>query len=192
VFHCDCISERFPLFLAHREGKRGSRHLFEDACQPALLLFRPEVIRSVSWAGKPEKLASPNGSFSLPRRSFDLWIEAKRNHSQAWRPADLDVAADLLATVNYVLVHEARRHRLKEAEKAAIEASRAKSDFLANMSHEIRTPMNANVGLTVRQKLMLSRLNSSSSATRIFGLIVMVLLAEKFLVGGDHKRLSLL
>jgi light-regulated signal transduction histidine kinase (bacteriophytochrome)/ActR/RegA family two-component response regulator/HPt (histidine-containing phosphotransfer) domain-containing protein len=149
VFACDSISERFPLFRAHREKASGVLAiLFEDARQPALLLFRPEVIRSVSWAGKPEKLAGADGNLSLPRRSFELWIEAKRDHSQAWQPAELDIAADLLSTVNYVLVHEARRLRLREAEQAALEASRAKSDFLANMSHEIRTPMNAIVGLT--------------------------------------------
>lgn len=34
----------------------------------------------------------------------------------------------------------------KEAEKKAIQASKAKSDFLANMSHEIRTPMNSVLG----------------------------------------------
>ena len=34
------------------------------------------------------------------------------------------------------------------AQKAAEEATQAKSDFLANMSHEIRTPMNAIIGLS--------------------------------------------
>ena len=36
----------------------------------------------------------------------------------------------------------------KEAEAAALAASRSKSSFLANMSHEIRTPMNAIFGVT--------------------------------------------
>ena len=37
--------------------------------------------------------------------------------------------------------------RAKDAERAALDASEAKSNFLANMSHEIRTPMNAILGM---------------------------------------------
>ena len=41
-----------------------------------------------------------------------------------------------------------RTAQLADAQRAAEEATRAKSAFLANMSHEIRTPMNAILGMT--------------------------------------------
>ncbi|HHL40196.1 MAG TPA: response regulator [Deltaproteobacteria bacterium] len=57
----------------------------------------------------------------------------------------LKAVADTLAGII-----ERRRveEALREAKRAADEASRLKSEFLANMSHEIRTPMNGIIGMT--------------------------------------------
>ena len=64
-----------------------------------------------------------------------------------------------------------RENNLKESQRKAEEASRAKSNFLANMSHEIRTPMNAIMGMTrlvmdtrldTTQKKYLERIETSS------------------------------
>lgn len=43
---------------------------------------------------------------------------------------------------------EERTAELRQSEKAALQAARAKGEFLANMSHEIRTPINGVLGMT--------------------------------------------
>ena len=55
--------------------------------------------------------------------------------------ASMDVSQEKKAEIES---HKA----LKEAYRAAENASRAKTDFLSNMSHDIRTPMNAILGFT--------------------------------------------
>jgi PAS domain S-box-containing protein len=117
VLATDCLSSRFPLFLDHREMASGVLAIiFEDSRRPVLLLFRPEVAQSVSWAGKPEKALGPDGVANLPRRSFDRWTEIKRGHSRPWAPWELDVASTLCATVNDVIVRQTRRVRELEGD----------------------------------------------------------------------------
>jgi two-component system, sensor histidine kinase and response regulator len=47
-----------------------------------------------------------------------------------------------------ITVRKRAEDKVREAHRAAEEASRLKSEFLANMSHEIRTPMNGIIGMT--------------------------------------------
>ena len=79
---------------------------------------------------------------------------------------------------------EIESHRaLKDAYRAAENASRAKTDFLSNMSHDIRTPMNAIVGLTAiaganieNQDKVIECLGKTTKASRhLLGLINEVL-----------------
>ena len=74
---------------------------------------------------------------------FGAWIAVRLLPLRA-----LDAAMTELIEQNtrtQLAIHEAEL--LREKERAAAEANKAKSGFLAMMSHEIRTPMNAVLGL---------------------------------------------
>ncbi|MEM1251122.1 MAG: GAF domain-containing protein [Cyanobacteria bacterium P01_H01_bin.21] len=63
-----------------------------------LLLFRPEQVKTVTWAGSlSDSLeVSETGELSLcPRSSFNLWKEQRQGKSLPWSANDLEFAADL-------------------------------------------------------------------------------------------------
>lgn len=115
-----------------------------------ILLFRPEQIETVHWAGELSASVTLDeaGEPKLcPRHSFDLWKELVRGQSAAWSTQQLEAAADLRNTLMLAVLNFSNVALEKAAERAEV-ANRAKSEFLANMSHEIRTPMNAVLGFT--------------------------------------------
>jgi len=162
-----------PLFAAHslpvlyppaREWKSSASGLLAVQIQPEhgcyALWFRPELIRTITWAGDPTKPVSvEQGQSKLsPRRSFDAWKETVELQSRPWTAAELDSATELRNTLSGAVTGQIERARTAEmarqaneqkvAKEAAEAAARAKGEFLANMSHEIRTPMNGVIGMT--------------------------------------------
>ena len=104
VFASDCLIGLLGEFQSHRDIASGVIAVFfDDENRTSLLLFRPEVERTVCWAGRPEKLADDNGNLNLPRHSFDRWTEIKHGHSQKWRPWEIDTMHAICSTVNAAL-----------------------------------------------------------------------------------------
>jgi light-regulated signal transduction histidine kinase (bacteriophytochrome) len=105
-----------------------------DVRQSYLMWFRPEVIRTVNWAGEPPTLGdgrnNDNAAKSLhPRESFEIWKELVRGRSAPWTEMEIESARDFrnaLVTIG-----------LKRAEEAA-ELSEAR---FRQLTHALPSPV---------------------------------------------------
>jgi light-regulated signal transduction histidine kinase (bacteriophytochrome) len=88
-----------------------------------VLWFRPEIGRTVRWAGDPSKptKVDRHGARLTPRGSFAEWLEVTKKQSAPWSEVDLEAAEALrVLLLESVLknVDLARRERALEASRA--------------------------------------------------------------------------
>jgi PAS domain S-box-containing protein len=86
-----------------------------DVRQSYLMWFRPEVVKTVKWAGEPPPQKSANGNGhrtkSLhPRESFRIWKELVHGQSAPWTEMEIESARDFRNALVTI--------RLKRAEEA--------------------------------------------------------------------------
>jgi light-regulated signal transduction histidine kinase (bacteriophytochrome) len=105
-----------------------------DVRQSYLMWFRPEVVRTVNWAGEPPMLrdgqSNSNRDKSLhPRESFRIWKEMVRGRSAPWTEMEIESAREFrnaLVTIG-----------LKRAEEA-VELSEAR---FRQLTHALPSPV---------------------------------------------------
>jgi diguanylate cyclase (GGDEF)-like protein len=87
----DCIADGSGALLMPLPQSDGS----------AILWFRPERVRTVSWGGNPDLHATsdPTTGRLSPRGSFAVWKQIESGRSLPWEQADLAIARELRRSV---------------------------------------------------------------------------------------------
>lgn len=140
VWHTDRLPSLYPAagawggaacgLLAVRLGAEGGRWA---------LWLRPEVARTVTWAGNPDKPAEPEAGALHPRASFSAWRQTVRGTARPWTEADREAARALKgALVGVVLRHADALGRLGRALQRSNEELDA---FSATVSHDLKEPL---------------------------------------------------
>lgn len=101
-----------------------------------LLWFRPEIIRTRSWAGNPNKAIEQKGEGEevrlSPRKSFEKWEEIIRYRSYPWEPHEMYAASllrDYLQDL-YVQMAEQLEERNRELNKLVKTRTRELQEML--------------------------------------------------------------
>ena len=95
VFSAHALGAQFAPARAHAEAASGVLAVSLSATRAdCVLWFRPEMVRTVTWAGDPRKPVEvgPHGDRLTPRKSFAAWQTSVYQQSTPWDAVDLAAA----------------------------------------------------------------------------------------------------
>lgn len=106
-----------------------------------VLWFRPEVVKTVNWAGNPTKPVepTPSGDRLNPRKSFELWQEEVRDRSNPWKRLEIESARRLRIAITEMVIR-----RAEEVSRANVRLERSNVEldsFAYIASHDLKEPL---------------------------------------------------
>lgn len=136
VYSTDSIGTIVPGAEAYAHVAAGLLSIpISRAPRDYVVLFRAERLRTVRWAGNPEKPVDfgPNGARLTPRKSFEEWSELVKGKAQPFSGAELRIARTLRTALLEVV--------LRLSEEAGQERRRAQEQqqlLIAELNHRVR------------------------------------------------------
>jgi light-regulated signal transduction histidine kinase (bacteriophytochrome) len=145
VYTTDCLSAVLPEAAAYADRASGILAIpLSRRPRDYVVLFRAEQLRSVRWAGNPEKEIEygPNGPRLTPRKSFEAWSQLVQGTALPFTPAELRVAEALRTALLEVIL------RLSDSADAERQRAHEKQELLiAELNHRVRNILSLIRGL---------------------------------------------
>jgi light-regulated signal transduction histidine kinase (bacteriophytochrome) len=119
-----------------------------DAPGNYLLWFRPEQVRTVTWAGQHEKNQTlvDGQIFLSPRQSFEAWKQLVENTAAPWRPVELEAAKDIRLRISDIRLKVFNELQAQARSLTRLNAELARSNddldsFAYVASHDLKEPL---------------------------------------------------
>jgi chemotaxis family two-component system sensor kinase Cph1 len=119
-------------------------HSLGRSSADCILWFRPEVEKTVQWAGDPNKSIIKDEKGLHPRKSFESWKEIRKFNSLEWREPEIHAASNF----SYALQKQTLLLHLTEEEKKYRQLSerlKKTNSELENMNwistHDLKEPL---------------------------------------------------
>ena len=143
IFYTDSLTKCYPEAEEFKDTASGCLAIAISPTQKIYVLwFRPEVIKTVNWAGNPNKTlqTDEDGNYRLsPRKSFELWKENVRYKSLPWKQCEIDAALELRkAMINIVLCQIDKLEKLNRALEESVAREREKTAHLKTAMSELK------------------------------------------------------
>lgn len=143
IFHIENFSERnksASQFTASASGMLAC--MLSKELGEYMLWFKPEQVRTVNWAGNPNKPVETdeNGQQKIsPRHSFSLWSQQMRNTSEPWSKAEISAVLKLREDIIYIINQKA--NQIRQLNERLKEAYDELDTFSFTISHDLKSPI---------------------------------------------------
>ena len=157
VFTTNELKRHLPDAVTYADRVAGVMAIpFSRAPKDFLLLFRREVLQTVTWGGDPDKAVNADGSGQIgPRASFAAWKQIVSGSSLPWRRGETDIAETLRVSLLDIIL---RRANMVDRERRVAQESQLL--LVAELNHRVK-----NILAVIRSLVGQSRHGSTSLET---------------------------
>ncbi|RUR84463.1 ATP-binding protein [Chlorogloeopsis fritschii PCC 9212] len=143
LFYTDSLSKLYPKAKTFKDTASGLLLLqISKVKQYYILWFRPEVLRTVNWAGNPNESikVEADGSVTLcPRQSFEQWQQTVRFTSEPWKLSEIDSAFALRNAIVGIVLKKAEE--LAKLNQELERSNQELASFAYASSHDLKEPL---------------------------------------------------
>jgi light-regulated signal transduction histidine kinase (bacteriophytochrome) len=163
VFHTDRLPQLYAPAAAFQDSASGLLAMpISRIHKHYLLWFRPELVRTIDWAGNPhaKDQAGPAQQLS-PRTSFATYRETIHGTSAPWHTGEIEMALEFRTALLGIALE--RAEQMAELAEELGRANKELEAFSYSVSHDLRAPLRHIVGFS---DLLLEAAGSEDAAKR--------------------------